>query len=115
MGEHRTCRKSSDVNNDYIRMLLLREIAVGELFTWGYAYGIVRKFGRTNRNSTSRVLSTLVEYRYIIKVGDGLYRKVLDYHTKDISYMWMPNHYNVMIRITKVDGIVERMEAIHND
>ena len=115
MGEHRTCRKSSDVNNDYIRMLLLREIAIGELFTWGYAYDIVRKFGRTNRNSTSRVLASLVEYRYIIKVGDGLYEKVLDYHTKDISYMWMPNRYNVMIRITKVDGIVEKMEAIYND
>ena len=115
MGEHRTCRKSSDVNNDYIRMLLLREIAIGELFTWGYAYDIVRKFGRTNRNSTSRVLSTLVEYKYIIKVGDGLYRKVLDYHTKDISYMWMPNRYNVMIRITKVDGIVAKMETIYND
>ena len=100
MGEHRTCRKISDVNNDYIRMLLLREIAIGELFTWGYAYDIVRKFGRTNRNSTSRVLSTLVEYKYIVKVGDGLYRKVIDYHTKDISYMWMPNRYNVMIRIT---------------
>ena len=115
MGEHRTCRKSSDVNNDYIRMLLLREIAIGELFTWGYAYDIVRKFGRTNRNSTSRVLSTLIEYRYIIKVGDGLYKKVLDYHTKDISYMWMPNRYNVMIRITKVDGIVAKMETIYND
>ena len=96
-------------------MLLLREIAIGELFTWGYAYDIVRKFGRTNRNSTSRVLSALVEYKYIVKVGDGLYRKVLDYHTKDISYMWMPNRYNVMIRITKVDGIVEKMETIYND
>lgn len=115
MGEHRTCRKTTDVNNDYIRMLLLREIAIGELFTWGYAYDIVRKFGRTNRNSTSRVLSTLVEYKYIIKVGDGLYRKVLNYHTKDISYMWMPNRYNVMIRITKVDGIVAKMETIYND
>ena len=115
MGEHRTCRKTSDVNNDYIRMLLLRDIAIGELFTWGYAYDIVRKFGRTNRNSTSRVLSTLVEYKYIIKVGDGLYRKVLDYHTKDISYMWMSNRYNVMIRIIKVDGIVAKMETIHND
>ena len=115
MGEHRTCRNASDVNNDYIRMLLLRGIGIGELFTWGYAYDIVRKFGRTNRNSTSRVLSALVEYKYIVKVGDGLYRKVLDYHTKDISYMWMPNRYNVMIRITKVDGIVEKMETIYND
>ena len=115
MGEHRTCRKTFDVNNDYIRMLLLREIAIGELFTWGYAYDIVRKFGRTNRNSTSRVLSALVEYKYIVKVGDGLYRKVLNYHTKDVSYMWIPNRYNVMIRITKVDGIVEKMETIYND
>ena len=115
MGEHRTYRKTSDVNNDYIRMLLLREIAIGELFTWGYAYDIVRKFGRINRNSTSRVIATLVEYKYIVKVEDGLYRKVLDYHTKDISYMWIPNRYNVMIRITKVDGIVEKMETIYND
>ena len=115
MGEHRTCRGASDVNNDYIRMLLLREIAIGELFTWGYAYDIVRKFGRTNRNSTSRVLSTLIEYRYIIKVGDGLYKKVLDYHTKDISYMWMPNRYNAMIRITKVDGTVAKTETIYKN
>ena len=111
MGEHRTCRKTSDVNNDYIRMLLLREIAIGELFTWGYAYDIVRRFGRTNRNSTSRVLSTLVEYKYIVKVGDGLYRKIQDYHTKDIEFLWMEGNPEVMIRRVKIDGIVVSLEV----
>ena len=111
MGEHRTCRKSSDVNNDYIRMLLLREIIIGELFTWGYAYDIVRKFGRTNRNSTSRVLSTLIEYKYIVKVGDGLYRKIQDYHTKDIEFLWMEGNPEVMIKKTKIDGIVVSLEV----
>ena len=111
MGEHRTYRTTTDVNNDYIRMLLLREIAIGELFTWGYAYDIVRKFGRTNRNSTSRVLSTLVEYKYIIKVGDGLYRKIQDYHTKDIEFLWMEGNPEVMIKKTKIDGIVVSLEV----
>ena len=109
MGEHRTCRKTTDVNNDYIRMLLLREIAIGELFTWGYAYDIVRKFGRTNRNSTSRVLSTLLEYKYIVKVSDGLYRKTQDYHTKDIEFLWMEGNPENMIKKVKIDGIVVSM------
>lgn len=91
-------------------MLLLREIAIGELFTWGYAYDIVRKFGRTNRNSTSRVLSTLLEYKYIVKVGDGLYRKIQDYHTKDIEFLWIEGNPEVMIRKTKVDGVVVSLE-----
>ena len=111
MGEHRACRKTTDVNNDYIRMLLLREIAIGELFTWGYAYDIVRKFGRTNRNSTSRVLSTLIEYKYIVKVGDGLYRKIQNYHTKDIEFLWMEGNPEVMIKKTKIDGIVVSLEV----
>lgn len=110
MGEHRTCRKTTDVNNDYIRMLLLREIAIGELFTWGYAYDIVRKFGRTNRNSTSRVLSTLLEYKYIVKVSDGLYRKIQNYHTKDIEFLWIEGNSEVMIKKTKVDGVVVSLE-----
>ena len=92
-------------------MLLLREIAIGELFTWGYAYDIVRKFGRTNRNSTSRVLSTLIEYKYIVKVGDGLYRKIQDYHTKDIEFLWMEGNPEVMIKKTKIDGIVVSLEV----
>ena len=111
MGEHRTCKKTTDVNNDYIRMLLLREIAIGELFTWGYAYEIVRRFGRTNRNSTSRVLSTLVEYKYIVKVGDGLYRKIQDYHTKDIEFLWMEGHPDIMIKKKKVNGLVVSLEV----
>lgn len=110
MGEHRTCRKTSDVNNDYIRMLLLREIAIGELFTWGYVYDIVRKFGRTNRNSTSRVLSTLLEYKYIVKVSDGLYRKIQDYHTKDIEFLWIEGNPELMIKKTKIDGVVVSLE-----
>ena len=110
MGEHRTRRKTSDVNNDYIRMLLLREIAIGELFTWGYAYDIVRKFGRTSRNSTSRVLSTLLEYKYIVKVSDGLYRKMQDYHTKDIEFLWIEGNPEAMIKKTKVDGVVVSLE-----
>ena len=111
MGENRTCRKTTDVNNDYIRTLLLREIAIGELFTCGYAYDIVRKFGRINRNSTSRVLSTLIEYKYIVKVGDGLYRKIQDYHTKDIEFLWMEGNPEVMIKKTKIDGIVVSLEV----
>ena len=110
MGEHRTSRKTTDVNNDYIRMLLLREIAIGELFTWGYAYDIVRKFGRTNRNSTSRVLSTVLEYKYIVKVSDGLYRKIQDYHTKDIEFLWIEGNPKFMIKKTKVDGVVVSLE-----
>lgn len=110
MGEHRTKKNHSDRNNDYIRMLLLREIAIGELFTWGYAYDIVRKFGRTNRNSTSRVLSTLVEYKYIVKVSDGLYRKIQDYHTKDVEFLWMEGNPELMIKKTKVDGVVVSLE-----
>ena len=110
MGEHRTCREITDVNNDYIRMLLLREIAIGELFTWGYVYDIVRKFGRTSRNSTSRVLSTLLEYKYIVKVSDGLYRKIQDYHTKDIEFIWIEGNHKVMVKKTKVDGVVVSLE-----
>lgn len=109
MGEHRTNRKTTDVNNDYIRMLLLREIAIGELFTWGYVYNIVRRFGRTSRNSTSRVLYTLVEYKYIVKVSDGLYRKIQDYHTKDIEFLWIEGNPEVMVKKVKIDGIVVSM------
>lgn len=106
MGEHRTKKNRSDRNNDYIRMLLLREINIGEIFTWGLAYDVVRRYGRTNRNSTSRVLSTLLEYKYIEKIGDGLYRKLEDYHTKDIEFLWMEGHPKILIKKTKVDGIV---------
>ena len=105
----------SDAGNDYIRMRLLRDKEIGDLITWGEVYNISRSHYKSSANSGSRIIKPLLEYGYIEVVGKGLYRKVLDFHTKDISYMWMPNRYNVMIRITKVDGIVAKMETIYND
>lgn len=105
----------SDAGNDYIRMRLLRDKEIGDLITWAEVYDMVRTYYKTSANSPNRIIKPLIDYGFIEKVSDGLYRKVLDFHIKDIIYMWMPNHYDVMIRITKVDGIVERMETIYND
>ena len=105
----------SDAGNDLIRARLLRDKKIGDLITWAEVYNISRSHYKSSANSGSRIIKPLLEYGYIEVVGKGLYRKVLDFHTKDISYMWMPNRYDVMIRITKVDGIVAKMETIYND
>lgn len=116
MGHCKRCTKyRSDAGNDLIRASLLRDKKIGDLITWAEVYNICRSNYKSSANSGNRIIKPLLEYGYIELVDKGLYRKVLDFHTKDISYMWMPNRYNVMIRITKVDGIVEKMETIYND
>lgn len=105
----------SDAGNDYIRMRLLRDREIGDLITWAEVYDIARTHYKSSANSPNRIIKPLIDYGFIEKVSDGLYRKVLDFHIKDIIYMWMPNHYNVMIRVIKVDGIVAKMETIYND
>ena len=105
----------SDAGNDYIRRRLLRDKEIGDLITWTEVYDMARTYYKTSANSPNRIIKPLIDYGFIEKVSDGLYRKVLDFHIKDIIYMWMPNHYDVMIRITKVDGIVAKMETIYND
>ena len=101
---------TTDGNNDYIRWMILKEIEIGEIFTWGYAYDIVRRCGRSNRNTTSRALSTLLEYKYIVKVGDGLYRKLVNYNYKDIEFLWISGNPEVMIKKKKVNGLVVSLD-----
>lgn len=113
------CKKCTtyrtDAGNDLIRARLLRDKKIGDLITWAEVYNISRSHYKSSANSGSRIIKPLLEYGYVETVDRALYRKVLDFHSKDISYIWMPNKYNVMIRITKVDGIVEKMETIYND
>ena len=102
---------TTDGNNDYIRWLILKEIDIGEIFTWGFAYDVVRRCGRLNRNTTSRALSTLLEYKYIVKVGDGLYRKLANYNYKEIEFLWMEGYPEIMIKKKKVNGLVVSLEV----
>ena len=101
---------TTDGNNDYIRWLILKEIDIGEIFTWGYAYDIIRRCGRFNRNTPSRALSTLLEYKYIDKVGNGLYRKLANYNYKEIEFLWMESHPEIMIKKKKVNGLVVSLD-----
>ena len=101
---------ATDGNNDYIRWMILKEIDIGEIFTWGYAYDIVRRCGRSNRNTTSRALSTLLEYKYIVKVGNGLYRKLVNYNYKEIEFLWISGNPEVMIKKKKVNGLVVSLD-----
>ena len=101
---------TTDGNNDYIRWLILKEIDIGEIFTWGYAYDIIRRCGRFNRNTPSRALSTLLEYKYIDKVGNGLYRKLANYNYKEIEFLWVKGHPEIMIKKKKVNGLVVSLD-----
>lgn len=101
---------TTDGNNDYIRWMILKEIDIGEIFTWGYAYDIVRRCGRFNRNTPSRALSTLLQYGYITKVGDGLYRKLANYDYTDIEFLWISGNPDVLIKKKKVNGLVVSLD-----
>lgn len=102
--------KDSDANNDYIRMMLLRNIEIGDTFAWSDVLHVVNTFGRTNRNSVRRVLFTLLSYGYIAKVRDGVYIKLGNYHFKEIEYTWLDGWPSLMLKKIKLDGIVVSME-----
>ena len=101
---------TTDGNNDYIRWMILKEIDIGEIFTWGYAYDIVRRYGKTSRNSPSRALNTLLEYKYIERVGNGIYRKLANYSFTDIEFLWISGNPDVMIKKKKVNGLVVSLD-----
>lgn len=102
--------KDSDANNDYIRMMLLKDIEIGDTFTWSDVMRVVNTFGRTNRNSVRRVLFTLTTYGYVEKIRDGVYIKLGNYHFKEIEYTWLRGRPGLMLKKIKVDGIVVSME-----
>lgn len=101
---------TTDGNNDYIRWMILKEIDIGEIFTWGYAYDIVRRCGKTSRNSPSRALNTLLEYKYIERVGNGIYRKLANYSFTDIEFLWISGNPDLMIKKKKVNGLVVSLD-----
>ena len=92
--------------NDYLRYRILKDIAIGERFTFGYVTDIARIYGRTNRNTANRILRTLIEYGYIERISDGIYRKLSDFSTKEIEYIWLPEHPEKAIKRVKINGIV---------
>lgn len=102
--------KDSDANNDYIRMMLLKNIEIGDTFTWSDVMRVVNTFGRTNKNYAGRVLFTLTTYGYAEKIRDGVYIKLRDYHFKEIEYTWIRGRPSLMLKKIKLDGIVVSME-----
>ena len=101
---------TTDGNNDYIRWMILKEIDIGEIFTWGYAYDIGLRCGKTSRKSPSMALNNLLEYKYIERVGNGIYRKLANYSFTDIEFLWISGNPEIMIKKKKVNGLVVSLD-----
>lgn len=98
--------------NDYIRYKILKNVEIGECFNYGYVTDIARLYRRHNRNTATRVLKPLLEYRYIEKVNEGVYRKLSDFTTKEIEYVWLPEHPEKAIKRVKINGIVTSVALV---